>query len=149
MFNSGSRGIGGEGQAGCVVPPADTSVSLSIEEANDLLSMLCNEMAQVQAILSFPDGPSSVLRGILRSPLEGRHWCVASDRDTTGSALTFDLLAAIDRRFGDEDSMSAAAAFPFRFRYEMALRFDFENGSSLTLFELKDGQEKGTGSEAI
>jgi len=63
--------------------------------------------------------------------------------------LSFDLLAAIDRRFGDEDAMPAAAAFPFRFRYEIALRFDFENGSSLALFELEDQQPRGTGSEEI
>ena len=149
MFRIGGSGSGEEGRSGQIARPVDTSVPLTIEEAGDLLYMLEGKSAQVQAILTFHGGPTSVLRGILRQPLEERYWCLASNRETRGSALSFDLLAAIDRRFGDEDAMPAAAAFPFRFRYEIALRFDFENGSSLALFELEDQQPRGTGSEEI
>jgi hypothetical protein len=148
MTNLGSSGNGSDERARQVVLPADTSVSLSVEEANDLLNMLHTGAAQVQAILSFPEGPSSVLRGILRAPFDGRYWCVASDREITGSALSFDLLAAVSRRFGDEHSMPADATFPFRFHYKAALRFEFENGARLTLVELENEQKESSGEMA-
>jgi hypothetical protein len=119
--------------------PADTTVTISLDEASDLLHRFQTESAQVQAIFISPDGPSSLLRGILRPPLEGRYWCVRTSQEIAGSALSFDLLATIDRRFGDACSMPVDAAFPFRFRYESSLRFDFEDGCQLTLFELEDG----------
>jgi hypothetical protein len=57
-----------------------------------------------------------------------------------GSALSFDLNSATARRFGDESSMSGAASFPFRFRFVSALGFDFDDGSTLFLFELGQDQ---------
>ena len=34
--------------------------------------------------------------------------------------------------------------FPFRFRYKLAIRFDFEDGFRLTLFELEDDMQEST-----
>ncbi len=123
---------------------ADTTVTISLDEASDLLRRFQTETAPVQAIFTSRDGPSSLLRGILRPPLEERYWCVRTSQEIAGSALSFDLLATIERRFGDACSMPVDAAFPFRFCYESALMFDFEDGSRLTLFELEDGSRQST-----
>lgn len=123
----------------------DNTAILSFEEANDLLHRLQSETAQVQAIFTAAEGPSSVLRGTLRLPLEERYWSMISDQETKGSAISFDLAAAIERRFGDERSMRSDAAFPFRSHYATALRFAFEDGSQLTLFELEDDEQQNVG----
>jgi hypothetical protein len=124
----------------------DTGVSLnggediSAQEAVDLLHRLREESAQVQAIYSGSDGVSSVLRGIVRSPIEDGLWSIVSQHETMGSALSFDLNSATTRRFGDEVSMSGAVSFPFRFRFASALNFAFDDGSTLSLFELDQDQ---------
>jgi hypothetical protein len=117
---------------------ADSTVTISMKEASDLLRGFQAENAPLQAILTSPCGPGSLLRGRLRPSLDGRFWCVRSELETTGSALSFDLFATTQRRFGDMVSMPADAAFPFRLRYESAIRFDFEDGSRLILFGLED-----------
>lgn len=124
--------------------PTDSTITISIDEACDLLRRFQAETAKVQAIFTSPDGLSSLLRGSLRTPLDGRFWCVRSGLETTGSALSFDLFATVQRRFGDMTAMPSDAAFPFHFRYEAAIRFDFEDGSRLTLFELEDDMREST-----
>jgi hypothetical protein len=109
---------------------------ISVQEAVDLLHKLREEAVQVQAIYSCSVGVSSVLRGIVRSPIEDGLWSIVSQQETMGSALSFDLTSATARRFGDEASMSAAASFPFRFRFASALLFGFGDGSTLYLFDL-------------
>lgn len=111
---------------------------ISVQEAVDLLHKLREESAQVQAVYSAFDGVSSVLRGIVRLPIEDGLWSIASQYETAGSALSFDLNVATVRRFGDETSMSGAASFPFRFHFASALCFEFRDGSTLSLFELAD-----------
>lgn len=135
---------GEDGQSDLSELPTDSTVALSLDEAGDLLRKFQTETAQVQAIFTIPDGPSSMLRGILCQPGEDRYWSVRSEQEANGSALSFDLLSAIDRRFGDESSMPADAAFPFRFRYASALRFDFEDGSRLSIFELQNDQNQSS-----
>gem|GEM_PF-6399920 len=123
-------------------PQAEMAVTLSdgeeisVQEAVDLLHKLREEAVQVQAIYSCSVGVSSVLRGIVRSPIEDGLWSIVSQQETMGSALSFDLTSATARRFGDEASMSAAASFPFRFRFASALLFGFGDGSTLYLFDL-------------
>jgi len=116
--------------------PLSVGEGISLQEAVDLLHKLREESSQVQAIYSGSDGVSSVLRGIVRPPIDDGLWSVVSQYETTRSALSFDLNLATTRRFGDETSMPGTASFPFRFRFACALCFGFGDGSTLHLFEL-------------
>jgi len=113
---------------------------ISLQEAVDLLHKLREETAQVQAIYAGSAGVSSVLRGILRPPIDDELWSVASQQETTGSALSFDLSSCTVRKFGDESTMPGASSFPFRLRFVSALSFGFADGSTLFLFELDQDQ---------
>jgi hypothetical protein len=57
------------GQSGPVTPLSG-GTDISAQEAVDLLHKLREESAQVQAIYSGSGGVSSVLRGIVRPPIE-------------------------------------------------------------------------------
>ena len=111
-----------------------------MQEAVDLLHKLRAESNPVQAIFVCPSGVGSALRGVLRSPVDNKLWSVASVKEGAGSALSFDLSLAVVRKFGDEHSMRGDAAFPFRLHFESALSFAFTDGSTLALFELKEGR---------
>ena len=135
MLPISSRGQSVPVQADTVVPLSGGE-DISVQEAVDLLHKLREESAQVQAIYAGSGGVSSVLRGILRSPIDDGLWSIISQHEIFGSALSFDLNAATQRRFGDEESMSGADSFPFRLRFASALLFGFGDGSTLYLFEL-------------
>jgi len=115
-----------------------SGTSISEKEAVDLLSRLRTERLKVQAIHVSPDGVSSTMLGCLRSRVDDHLWAIISEEEKRGTALSFDLSTAIARRFGDENSMRADAAFPFRFRFDSALSFAFQGGSTLALFEVVD-----------
>jgi hypothetical protein len=120
--------------------PLSGGTDISVQEAVDLLHKLREESVQVQAIYAGSGGVSSVFRGIVRPPIENGLWSIVSLQDTAGSALSFDLNLATERRFGDESSMSGAVSFPFRFHFVSALSFGFGDGSTLFLFELGQDQ---------
>jgi hypothetical protein len=116
--------------------PVSGGMDISAQEAVDLLYKLREESAEVQAIYTGSRGVCSVLRGIVRPPIEDGLWAIVSQQETVGSALSFDLRSATVRRFGDESAVSLASAFPFRIRFVSALSFGFDNGSTLSLFEI-------------
>jgi len=126
-------------QSGAVTPLSG-GTEISVQEAVDLLHRLREETAQVQAIYACADGVSWVLRGIVRSPIEDGLWAIASQHETMGSALSFDVSSTTVRQFGDEAALSVASAFPFRFHFVSALIFGFGDGSTLSLFELDPDQ---------
>src|SRR5271157_2562491 len=107
-----------EGQTSALLCGMGTDIS--VDEAADLLRRLHAETSQVQAIFTCPGGTSSTLRGVLRDSVDDRLWAVKSEWEMTGSVLTFDLSAAMVRRYGDERSMRADASFPFRLDFVSA-----------------------------
>jgi len=140
-------GIPDSGRASLARPDANVPLSggadISTQEAVDLLHKLREESAQVQAIYAGSGGVSSVLRGIVRPPIEDGLWSIVSQQETVGTALSFDLRSATVRRFGDETAVSLASAFPFRIRFVSALSFGFDDGSTLSLFEIAPTDANG------
>jgi hypothetical protein len=116
--------------------PLSGGADISAQEAVDLLNKLREESAEVQAIYAGSGGVNSVLRGTVRPPIEDGLWSIVPQHETLGTALSFDLSSATVRRFGDVSAVSVASAFPFRFRFASALGFGFDDGSTLSLFEI-------------
>jgi len=108
-----------------------TGSDITLQEAIDLLHKLMTESTKVVANVGTRSGVrSSVFGSIKLAPDETL--AVTGDERPIPSAVLFDPRLAVRRTYGDNRSMFTPGEVPV---FVSALCFEFDDGSSLCLFE--------------